>query len=173
MAADLLETIVAATRRIVEVRQVQESFAALTELAAAMPLRAGEIQAALAQTDGINVIAECKRRSPSRGVLRADYDPAAIATARQGTRFAAREANFAARRAAVRQNQTDARTRIGELGGTVLESMDTVVNALIVSIPDARAAELSKVPGVVKVHPVDRVRPLLDHALARLLDLPS
>ena len=27
----------------------------------------------------VNVIAECKRRSPSRGVLRADYDPAAIA----------------------------------------------------------------------------------------------
>jgi subtilisin family serine protease len=43
--------------------------------------------------------------------------------------------------------------------------MDTVVNALIVSIPDARAAELSKVPGVVKVHPVHRVRALLDHAL--------
>ena len=28
---------------------------------------------------GVRVIAECKRRSPSRGVLRADYDPAAIA----------------------------------------------------------------------------------------------
>ena len=27
----------------------------------------------------MNVIAECKRRSPSRGVLRADYDPVAIA----------------------------------------------------------------------------------------------
>jgi subtilisin family serine protease len=78
---------------------------------------------------------------------------------------AARGAGFAARRAAVRQSQTDARTRIGELGGTVLASMDTVVNALIVSIPDARTAELSKVPGVVKVHAVRRVRPLLNHAL--------
>jgi indole-3-glycerol phosphate synthase len=30
---------------------------------------------------GVNVIAECKRRSPSKGVLRDPYDPAAIATA--------------------------------------------------------------------------------------------
>jgi indole-3-glycerol phosphate synthase len=29
----------------------------------------------------VNVIAECKRRSPSRGVLRPDYDPVAIARA--------------------------------------------------------------------------------------------
>ncbi|MGA2269670.1 MAG: S8 family serine peptidase [Bryobacteraceae bacterium] len=102
---------------------------------------------------------------PGRYVVELAGDPAAIAAARQGSRFAAREADFAARRAAVRQSQTDARTRITELGGTVLESMDTVANALMVSIPDARAAELSKVPGVVKVHAVHRVRPLLNHAL--------
>ena len=102
---------------------------------------------------------------PGRYVVELAGDAAATAAAKQGSRLAAREAGFAARRAAVRQGQTDARTRIGELGGTVLASMDTVVNALIVSIPDARAAELSNVPGVVKVHPVHRVRPLLNHAL--------
>src|SRR5262249_3419902 len=31
--------------------------------------------------DRINVIAECKRRSPSKGVLATDYDPVAIARA--------------------------------------------------------------------------------------------
>ena len=41
--------------------------------------RPGIFQAALRRTDQVNVIAECKRRSPSRGVLRADYDAAAIA----------------------------------------------------------------------------------------------
>ncbi len=79
--ADLLETIVAATRRIVEVRQAEESIARLTERAAAMPSRAGRFQAALTRTDRVNVIAECKRRSPSRGILCAHYDPVAIATA--------------------------------------------------------------------------------------------
>ena len=102
---------------------------------------------------------------PGRYVVELAGDPAATAAAKQGSRFAAREAGFAARRAGVRQGQTDARTRIGELGGTVLASMDTVVNALIVSIADERAAELSTLPGVVKVHPVNRVRPLLNHAL--------
>ena len=33
----------------------------------------------LARTGSINVVAECKRRSPSRGVLRTAYDPVAIA----------------------------------------------------------------------------------------------
>jgi indole-3-glycerol phosphate synthase len=35
--------------------------------------------AAVSRTDRVNVIAECKRRSPSRGVLAAQYDPVAIA----------------------------------------------------------------------------------------------
>jgi indole-3-glycerol phosphate synthase len=78
-SADLLETIVAATRRIVEVRQTSEPLAALVERAAAMPPRAGRFFGALSSLDRFNVIAECKRRSPSKGVLRADYDPVAIA----------------------------------------------------------------------------------------------
>jgi indole-3-glycerol phosphate synthase len=79
-AADLLATIVAATRRIVEVRQAREPLSALAERASAAPSRAGRFQAALSRPDRVNVIAECKRRSPSKGVLRADYDVVAIAT---------------------------------------------------------------------------------------------
>jgi len=78
--ADLLETIIAATRRIVEVRQAAEPLAVLKERAAGMASRAGRFHAALARAGRITVIAECKRRSPSRGVLRAEYDPVAIAT---------------------------------------------------------------------------------------------
>jgi indole-3-glycerol phosphate synthase len=77
--ADLLATIVAATRRIVDVRAGREPLARLMERAERFAPRRGIFQAALRRTDQVNVIAECKRRSPSRGVLRADYDAAAIA----------------------------------------------------------------------------------------------
>lgn len=76
--ADLLATIVAATRRIVAVREARESIAQLERRAAAQSRPGGRFLEALS-ADRVNVIAECKRRSPSRGVLRADYDPVAIA----------------------------------------------------------------------------------------------
>ena len=77
--ADLLATIVAGTRRIVEVREEREPRAALEARALERQPRAGSFAAALGRTGRVNVIAECKRRSPSRGVLRASYDAAAIA----------------------------------------------------------------------------------------------
>ena len=77
--ADLLATIVAATRRIVAVRERREPLAELECRAARRPAPAGAFLTAVSATGRLNVIAECKRRSPSRGVLRADYDPAAIA----------------------------------------------------------------------------------------------
>ena len=86
---DLLATIVAATRRIVEVRQEREPQAALEKRAAAASPRADRFRAAVSGPDSINVVAECKRRSPSRGVLRADYDPASIARGYAGAGAAA------------------------------------------------------------------------------------
>ena len=90
--ADLLATIVAATRRIVEVREQREPLSALAATAESRPAAVGRFRAALVGApvgDGLQpvphvrpvprIIAECKRRSPSRGVLRSDYDPVAIA----------------------------------------------------------------------------------------------
>lgn len=77
--ADLLATIVAATRRIVEVRQAREPEAVLAKRAESVQVEPGRFRAALSRTDRVNVVAECKRRSPSRGVLRPEYGPAAIA----------------------------------------------------------------------------------------------
>jgi indole-3-glycerol phosphate synthase len=90
---DVLRAIVAATRRIVEVRQAATPRAALEAACDRRRLEhttAGResFAAALARPGAFNVIAECKRRSPSRGVLRRDYDPEAIARsyARHGAR---------------------------------------------------------------------------------------
>jgi indole-3-glycerol phosphate synthase len=78
-APDLLGAIVAATRTITEVRRGQESLASLERRAALCTPRGDAFLAALSVPGRANVIAECKRRSPSRGVLAASYDPAAIA----------------------------------------------------------------------------------------------
>jgi indole-3-glycerol phosphate synthase len=88
-AADLLATIVAATKRITSVRAEREPRAKLAARADSRMPRPGVFTAALSRPDRINVIAECKRRSPSRGVLRADYDPVAIATSYAGAGAAA------------------------------------------------------------------------------------
>ena len=78
---DLLGAIVAATRRIVEVRAREVPLAQMERRASKVTPNPGRFKGALAQTGRLNVIAECKRRSPSRGVLRAAYDPVEIVNA--------------------------------------------------------------------------------------------
>lgn len=78
-APDLLEAIVAATRARVDAAMTREPRASLERRALAREAGGRLFEEALARTDRVNVIAECKRRSPSRGVLRAAYDPEGIA----------------------------------------------------------------------------------------------
>lgn len=80
-APDLLEAIVAATRARVDAAIEREPRAALERRAAVRTPNGSAFAERLSREGSINVIAECKRRSPSRGVLRAAYDPVAIATA--------------------------------------------------------------------------------------------
>jgi indole-3-glycerol phosphate synthase len=74
----ILDKIVASKRReIDEARRRVPDHDLEARLAQAPPVR--DFRAALARPDGIQIIAEVKKASPSAGVLRADFDPLAIA----------------------------------------------------------------------------------------------
>ena len=79
MSADLLRTIIAATERIIDTRRRHEPLDALERRAASARPRGADFESVIGMTDRVNVIAECKRRSPSKGVLAIDYDPVRIA----------------------------------------------------------------------------------------------
>lgn len=78
MTSDLLATVVAAARRSADERELVVPVRTLEGLIAARSSERHRFRASLA-SPGIRIIAECKRRSPSKGVLRPDYDPVAIA----------------------------------------------------------------------------------------------
>lgn len=77
--AGVLADIVDATRREVARRKAQVPMRDLERQALAGTPRADCFIDALSRFGRVNVIAECKRRSPSRGLLCRDYDPAALA----------------------------------------------------------------------------------------------
>lgn len=74
----VLEAVVGAARRAATERAREAGRAGVERAAADARPRPAALAAALRQP-GVRVIAECKRRSPSRGVLRRDYRPADIA----------------------------------------------------------------------------------------------
>lgn len=78
MSADLLEAIVAGSRRSSDERARRIARADLERRLEGRTPMGARFRSSL-KAGGVRVIAECKRRSPSRGILRADYDPAAIA----------------------------------------------------------------------------------------------
>jgi indole-3-glycerol phosphate synthase len=79
VSQSLLPVIVAAARRSAAARQDAISRAAFERAVARRAPRGAAFTAALA-APGVRIIAECKGRSPSRGVLRQRFDPAAIAS---------------------------------------------------------------------------------------------
>lgn len=78
--ANILEQIVADKRREVRVRQTQVSLDQLKARIVGLP-RCRNFYKAVTKPNrrGLNVIAEVKKASPSAGLIRADFDPVAIA----------------------------------------------------------------------------------------------
>jgi minor extracellular serine protease Vpr len=124
-----------------------------------LPLLAGGIVADryIVELSGEPVATHLSRLGVAGGGWK--WDERAIATARQ-------------HRTRVRAEQEQARSLIEQQEATVVDSVDTVANALIVEIPDAQAGRLSRIPGVARVHQVREFDLLLDHALP-LLKVPA
>ena len=76
----LLDAIVGATRQIVRVRTGTRPLSALERAIRRQPDHAA-FERAVRSAAAPRIIAECKRRSPSRGILRQNYVPAAHARA--------------------------------------------------------------------------------------------
>ena len=77
---ELLASIVAATKSAVQERAVAKPLRELEKVRGQTIADGARFIAALRKEDRYNVIAECKRRSPSKGVLSESYSPSEIAS---------------------------------------------------------------------------------------------
>ncbi len=102
---------------------------------------------------------------PNQYIVEMEGDPVAVHLARQAPRAGIRGAAANQRRAQIHEQQRPVRASLEAAQAQILDSLDTVANAFIVSIPDEKAASLAGIPGVLHVHPVRRFRLSLDHAL--------
>jgi subtilisin family serine protease len=69
------------------------------------------------------------------------------------------------RRTEIRQQHAAAMQAARQKGAQVLDRTENVLNALMVRIPEAQAADLLSIPGVVRVFPVRMYQATMDHAL--------
>jgi indole-3-glycerol phosphate synthase len=175
---DLLAAIVAAAGRMVDVRRAHVNDSALERRVAQgrQPDGAAFVRAL---RDGAppRVIAECKRRSPSRGILRADYRPAeharryadagaaAISVLTEPTFFDGALEHLAQVRAAVsipllRKDFIVERYQVLEAAASGADAILLIVGALDAAalrarLADARALGLAS---LVEVHDGDQLR---------------
>jgi subtilisin family serine protease len=100
---------------------------------------------------------------PGRYIIELAGEPAATYASKRVERRAAAESE---RRAQIAAEQVVARRALESAGVRVIDSVDTVLNALMVEWAGDDAEALRRIPGVAAVHPDRKNRALLDYALS-------
>ena len=102
---------------------------------------------------------------PGRYIVELTTEPVSEHVARLPGRARLESAAASAHRRRVRSEQQQVRRQLEQRQARVLESIDTVANALFVEAPEDAAARLASVPGVKRVLPVRKFHMLLDRAV--------
>ncbi|MCU1262725.1 MAG: peptidase and in, kexin, sedolisin [Bryobacterales bacterium] len=102
---------------------------------------------------------------PNQYIVQLSTDPVATHVAGTSGRFSPQTASAASHRALVRTEQAQVRSRLEQQGATVLETADTVMNALFVEITAANPQPWSGIANVTRVYPVQFAEPFLDRAV--------
>ena len=101
---------------------------------------------------------------PGRYIVELSTEPVAAHVKSMGKRGLRSQAADA-QRTRIRSEHDRARAALSANQATVLDSMDTVINALVVAAPDGQGPALARVPGVKRVRPERLFKIVLDHAL--------
>jgi subtilisin family serine protease len=104
-------------------------------------------------------------RVPGRYIVELTTDSVSEHVARLPGRTRLAGAVASTQRARVRDEQQQVRRQLEQRQARVLDSVDTVANALFVEVPDPSAAQLASVPGVKRMLPVRTFHMLLDQAV--------
>jgi subtilisin family serine protease len=102
---------------------------------------------------------------PNQYIVEMQGDPVAVHVARQPQRVGVHSEAARLRKTQIHEQQRLVRAQVEASEAQVVRTLDTVANAFIVNIPDAKAANLASIPGVLRVHPVRKFKLALDHAL--------
>ncbi len=103
---------------------------------------------------------------PNHYIVELSNEPVARLAHRQHKRLESGDPAFAAHRATIREEQGRVRRRVESTGGQVLDSFETVHNALVVRMSREQAAATRSMAGVKSVRAVRMYHKLLDRSLA-------
>src|ERR1022692_3312512 len=102
---------------------------------------------------------------PNQYIVEISGDPVAVHMVHHAPGKSIQSEEAKQKRAQIREDRKPVQAQLEAAQAQILDSVDTVANAFIVNIPDAKAATLASIPGVIHVYPVRRFKLNLDHAL--------